>query len=105
MTAAEEHRYVRDPSVVARRVGGETLLVPTTAPSVNPGTRAAQLYVLNETGERMWEWLSAPNTAADLARNLMGEFDVTPEAALDDAQAFVRSLEEAGLVVRTRTES
>lgn len=102
MTDTGQDEYTRHPSVVARRVGGETLLVPITAKTVDAGSRAAQLFVLNETGERMWEWLSGENTVADLARNLMREFEVTPKAALDDADSFIRSLEEAGLVVRTR---
>lgn len=97
--------YERQKNVVARRVGGETLLVPTTAKSVNSGSRAAELFVLNQTGERMWEWLAEPATTAELARKLIGEFDVTAHAAEGDADAFVRSLEEAGLVVRTRKGS
>lgn len=101
MTESKEGRYRQEANVVARRVGGETLLVPTRAKTVDPATRAAQLYVLNETGERMWQWLADPNTAADLARKLMREFEVTEPAALDDAEKFLQSLEAAGLVVRT----
>jgi len=105
MNDSELVSYVRQQDVVARRVGGETLLVPTTAKTVNAGSRAAELFVLNETGERMWEWLAEPRTSAELARNLIGEFAVTAHAAEGDADAFVRSLEEAGLVVRTRKGS
>jgi phage-related protein len=102
MTASQEEQYRQEANVVARRVGGETLLVPTRAKTVDAASRAAQLYVLNETGERMWQWLADPNTTADLARKLMREFEVTEQAALDDAETFVRSLEAAGLVVRTQ---
>ncbi len=96
--------YARQLNIVARRVGGEMLLVPTTAKSLNPGSRTAQLYVLNETGERLWHWLGSPTTSAELARNLMSEFEITEETAQADANAFVRELEQAGLVVRTRAE-
>ena len=105
MTESHEEVYRQEPNVVARRVGGETLLVPTRAKTVDAASRAAQLYVLNETGEQMWEWLAHPNTTADLARKLMREFEVTEQAAIDDAETFVRSLEAAGLVVRTQNGS
>jgi hypothetical protein len=105
MTQSQEELYRQEPNVVARRVGGETLLVPTRAKTVDAATRAAQLYVLNETGERMWQWLADPNTTTDLARKLMREFEVTEQAALDDAENFLRSLEAAGLVVRTQNGS
>jgi hypothetical protein len=105
MTQSQEELYLQEPNVVARRVGGETLLVPTRAKTVDAATRAAQLYVLNETGERMWQWLADPNTTTDLARKLMREFEVTEQAALDDAENFLRSLEAAGLVVRTQNGS
>lgn len=97
----EEARYVRQKNVVARRVGGETLLVPTNAKTVDTGSRAAELFVLNDSGERMWAWLADQITLADLARNLMEEFDVTPQAAHDDAETFIRALAGVGLVVRT----
>ena len=105
MTQSQEELYRQESNVVARRVGGETLLVPTRAKTVDAATRAAQLYVLNETGERMWQWLADPNTTTDLARKLMREFEVTEQAALDDAENFLRSLEAAGLVVRTQNGS
>lgn len=105
MTESQEELYRQEPDVVARSVGGETLLVPTRAKTVDAATRAAQLYVLNETGERMWQWLADPNTPTELARKLMREFEVTEQAALDDAETFVRSLEAAGLVARTQNGS
>ena len=98
MTDGEGARYLRSTSVIARRVAGETLLVPVAGRSLDPTHRSAELFVLNATGERMWEWLAEPKTVRELARNLIAEYEVTVEAAESDAATFVQSMREVGAI-------
>lgn len=98
MNADRETRYQRRSGVVARRVAGELLLVPLAGRAVDERARSAELYVLNHTGEFLWENLSSPITMADLARKLMDEFEITAELARADAEKFLASLREVGAV-------
>jgi hypothetical protein len=91
-------RYLRSTSVIPRRVAGETLLVPLAGRSLDPTHRSAELFVLNATGERMWEWLAEPKSVPDLARNLIAEYEVSAEVAETDAAAFVKSMREVGAI-------
>ena len=97
-TGASTPRYLRMPGVVARRVAGETLLVPVSPRALDAFSGAAELFVLNETGERMWAWLAEPRTIEEMARNLINEFEVTAELAHADATAFIEVMRERRLV-------
>ena len=82
---------MRAKDVVARRVAGETVLVPVGVR--RPGEqRVADLYVLNGTAERLWHWLAEPVAEGDLARNLMAEYEVNAEMAGADVSAFLKSM-------------
>jgi hypothetical protein len=91
-------RWTRAPSVIARRVAGETVLVPLDARASDPEFKGAQLYVLNETGEFLWSLLDTPRTAGDLARNLTLEFETAEDRALADVEAFLVALRDIGAV-------
>lgn len=92
-------RLCRAAGVVARRVAGETLLVPVAPRALDAFSGAAELFVLNETGEQMWTWLAEPLTLDDLARKLIDEFEVTEQLACADATAFIEVMRGRGLVV------
>lgn len=95
---ATEQKFIRAPGVVARRVAGETLLVPVSPRALDAFSGAAELFVLNETGERLWNWLAEPQSLDDMARNLIDEFEVHAELARADATAFIEVMQERGLV-------
>ena len=94
----ESVRYVRVNGVVARRVAGEMLLVPAAPRALDTFSGAAELFVLKETGERLWAWLEEPSTIEDMARKLIDEFEVAGELARADATAFINVMRERGLV-------
>ena len=98
MSGAADERYRRSAAVIARRVAGEMVLVPIAGRSLEPTHRSAELFVLNGTGERMWEWLADPMSILDLARNLIAEYEVDAEVAQVDAAAFVESMREVGAI-------
>ena len=91
-------RWARAATVLARRVAGETVLVPLDSRADDPEYKGARLYVLNETGEYLWSLLETPRNAADLARNLTLAFETAEDRALADVEAFLVALRDIGAV-------
>ncbi len=79
----------RAPGVLFERVGDETAVMD---PASGAYTR------LNSTGSSLWELLAAPTTAAELGQHLARVFDLDPARAREDADRFVASLRERGLL-------
>ena len=91
-------RWARANGVSARRVAGETVLVPVAPRTTDPEFKSARLYVLNETGEYLWALLDHPRTTADLARNLTLAFETTAGRAHADVDVFLAALRDIGAV-------
>jgi len=91
-------RWQQAGSVIARRVAGETVLVPLAARASDPEFKSARLYVLNETGEFLWSLLDSPRSSAELARNLTQEFDTVAGRAHSDVEVFLAALRDIGAV-------
>ncbi|MBW2261912.1 MAG: PqqD family protein [Deltaproteobacteria bacterium] len=84
----------RNPNVVARRIGGDTILVPTGRDIVEQRC----LFTLNDTGSFIWETLTRPSTAEQIHAALLREFEVTGDQAQADLDRFLVRLEEAGCI-------
>jgi hypothetical protein len=97
MTGGDEVAWRRAPGVVTRRVAGELVLVPVSAPRQQRDTR---FFVLNETAERLWSLLDVPRTPAELAQHLTTEFEVDAPRARADVAAFLADLDAQGAVIR-----
>jgi len=98
MTSPNATLWCRAGSVIARRVAGETVLVPLAARSSDPEYKAARLYVLNETGEYLWSLLDMPRSSNELAQNLTREFETAAGPAYSDVEAFLSALRDIGAV-------
>ena len=85
---------------MTRRVAGELVLVPANSRTSDPKYRAANLFVLNRTGEHLWELLAAPQTSEALARNLMISYDLSDDEARRDTAAFVAEMLAIGAIQR-----
>src|SRR4051795_1880484 len=81
-------------SYVTRRVAGETLIVPVTSSTAD----LEAIFLLNDTGARIWDLLREPITRERIADVLAAEFAIAREAALDDVQAFLAELDTRGLI-------
>ncbi len=92
--AAEQQRFVRSQSVVARVVGGETLIVPIRAKVGD----LASIYSFNGTGSLIWKLLDTPKNVAQLASAVAGEYDIDLQQAERDVTEFVCELKSVGLV-------
>ncbi|MGH9494742.1 MAG: PqqD family protein [Candidatus Sulfotelmatobacter sp.] len=91
---ATAETFIRSTSVVARVVGGETLIVPVRARVGD----LASIYSFNGTGTLIWKLLESPRTVAELAAAVVEEFDVDLAQAESDVRGFVDEMKNAGLV-------
>lgn len=87
-------RFIRSQSVVARVVGGETLLVPIRGKVGD----LASIYRFNGTGTLIWKLLDRPRTIGQLAAAVVQEYDVDPAQAERDVTSFVSEMKCVGLV-------
>ncbi len=95
MTAqCDEERFVRSQAVVARVVGGQTLLVPVRSRVGD----LASIYTFNETGTLIWKILESPRTVSEMAASVAQEFAVDPAQAERDVSRFVGEMRSIGLV-------
>lgn len=96
-------RFIRQSHVVARRVAGETVLIPVGAPTVSAGTggrRTADFFLLNGSAEIVWDGLSEARSLDELVRILTEEFDIDPATAKVDVESFLASLQAIEAVSR-----
>lgn len=94
MVSGEDQILIRSRSVVARVVGGETLIVPIRGKVGD----LASIYRLNGSGSLIWRLLQFPTRVQTLAAAVAEEFQVTPDAANRDVREFVREMQSVGLV-------
>ena len=87
-------RYERDPNVVAREIAGERILVPIRTQSAD----MAAIYVLNETGSRIWELLDGQHSIPEIQNILVREYDVTLDVAGADLVEMVGQLQDLGML-------
>lgn len=93
--------YTRAGGVVSRRVAGEIVLVPLVQRTRDAVRKSADLFVLNSTGEHLWELLTTPQSAKELARNLSETFEVSADEAVQDVSRFIASLIEIGALTES----
>jgi hypothetical protein len=89
-----EVRYAQDSNVVAREIANEQILVPIRKQTAD----MAAIYVLNETGARIWQLLDGQRSLADISDLLVQEYDVQPDAFEHDLLEIIGQLHELGVV-------
>ena len=80
----------RHPDTSFKQIGDEGGLV------VLPGV--AEVKVLNPTAIKVFSLLDGAHTPADIADEVVSEFEVTPEEALRDVEEFLRELSHHGML-------
>ena len=91
-----ESRFARkEDQLVCRHIAGETIIVPIRGKLAD----LQRIYVLDPVGETIWEQLDGSNTLAEVLEHILQTYDVEPERAEADLEAFVSELVEVGLVV------
>jgi hypothetical protein len=89
-----EETLVRSQAVVAREVGGETLIVPIRAKVGD----LASIYSFNGTGSLIWKLLESPRTVTELVAAVARTYEVELARAELDVTNFVSEMKSVGLV-------
>jgi hypothetical protein len=86
--------FRRDDNVVARRIAGETILVP-----IRGNVAAMQkIFTVNPVGAFIWEQLDGERSLAEARDSLLERFEGDLERVDQDVMDFVQEVREAGLI-------
>ena len=80
--------------MLARRIVGETILVPVHGKLAD----LQRVFTLNAVAEFVWDRLDGRHTLGEIAADVAKEFEVTVEQALADVREHVTQLASDGLV-------
>ena len=80
---------VPHPQVAARVVDSEAVIILADSGEVN---------VLNPVGTRIWELTDGTRTVQQIADAIVAEYEVTPDAALQDVTEFLQKLVDASML-------
>jgi hypothetical protein len=92
ITAGLERRFAKNPSMVFRKIGDESLLVPIRQNAAD----LESIYVLNEVGGHIWELIDGKRTVRDIVRIIGFEFEANLAEIENDLTAFLQQLQEIG---------
>lgn len=87
---------MKDESMVFRKIGDETFLVPVR----NNVGELDNIYVLDEVAARIWELIDGKNTIQGIVDIICSEYEVTAEVVERDVREFLEGLESIGAVKR-----
>ena len=93
-----ESFFIRNEDLVTREISGETIVIPVRTRPEGPDS----IYTLNELGTVIWRLLDGKISGAQIVDEVCREFDTDPEEARQDAAAFLREMEGAGLIKQER---
>ena len=62
------------------------------------GASSTKLVMLNDTATAVWRYLDDPRSLGQIANQIVQEFDVDREAALQDCRVFVETMAQRDLV-------
>lgn len=80
--------------LIKREIAGDTILVPVGKTVYESNG----LFVLNELGAFIWDILPQAETAEDVCRAVLAEYEVSPEEAEKDVAEFLASLAKLGII-------
>jgi hypothetical protein len=88
----KNNRYVaRSKAIAARAIGDETMVMSATN---------STLFTLDEVASVIWAAADGVTPLDEIVANkICAQYDITPEAALKDAEALVEGLAEHGVLL------
>jgi hypothetical protein len=88
----KNYRYLaRSKAIAARALGDETMIMSATN---------STLFTLDEVASVIWAAADGVTPLDEIvASKICAQYDVTPEAALKDAEALVENLAEHGILL------
>ncbi len=88
--------YLQHPSIVARQIAGEMILVPIRQ---NVGDLES-IYMLNETARFAWQLFDGSHTLSEIRDQVTQEFNVEAATAGHDLLELIDDLQRVGAVVK-----
>jgi hypothetical protein len=86
--------FVKDPSVVSRKIAEEFILVPVKQKAGD----IDGIYTVDEVAGRIWELIDGKRSLQEIGNIITEEFDVASKEAEADLVEFLRQLEQIGAV-------
>ena len=87
--------FGKAPSLVAREIAGETILVP-----IKQNVSDLQyLYTLNDVGSRVWQIINERTTVEEIVSVITQEYEVEAAEAQADVLEFLAEMKNIGAVV------
>jgi hypothetical protein len=90
MSLKKEAALVKNPDMVTRVIDDETILLPIYKTSKEMNC----IYTLNKVATRIWELIDSKRTFVDIKKQILKEFDTTPEEAEKEMKKFLKDLKE-----------
>lgn len=86
----EKLKVRKNPNVVSRVIGDETVLLPIyrTSDEINC------IYTLNKVASRLWELFDGKRTIMQIKAQALKEFSATPETVNKELGKFLKELEK-----------
>jgi len=78
-----------------RQIAGELIAVPTGPVAA----KLSGLAVMNESAKFLFDLLQTDQTEDSLVSAMLEEYDITPDIAREDVNAFLSDLRESGLLI------
>ena len=85
--------------LVYRNIAGDHVLVPVGSTTLEDNG----LFVLTETGARIWELLPGCETPQELVQTLLEEYDAPEDVLAADVDEFLQKLQNLGILERADT--
>lgn len=85
-----DRRFVKDPSMVFRKIADECLLVPIRHQVADLN----YIFVLNPVAGRIWELIDGQRRVCDIREQLLAEYDADPKEVEQDLAEFLAQLSE-----------
>jgi hypothetical protein len=86
-------------SMVAREIEGQVIIVPLVS---GVGNLNENIYTLNETSQRVWNYLDGKKSLADIIVKLANEYDAPLERIKNDVRDLIIDFMKKGMVVEIR---
>ncbi len=91
MTTLQEC-YIKEQSIVARRIENEFILVPIHTKTGDMDS----VYTLNEVSARIWDLIDGKSTVESIVEKIIDEYDVEKAVAMQDILEYFDQLKQIG---------
>lgn len=80
--------------LIKREIAGDTILVPVGSAVLDSNG----LFVLNELGAFIWDLLPNVDSEEAICNAVLEQYDVSEDTAKQDVAAFLKKLQELGII-------